>query len=102
MPVAGQDSCWGSACIDEPSGELILKLVNPSGRVSQKVIAVSDARLEGRGSMTILTGKGPAEVNSMEEPMEVAPVTRQLPLKGRKMYLTLPAYSLVVVRVKVN
>jgi alpha-N-arabinofuranosidase len=102
QPVIGRDSCWASACMDEITGELILKLVNPSGKTMERAIRIGDARLAGEATVTTLTGTGPAEMNSIEALMGIAPKARQLALKGNKMQLNLPAYSFVVVRVKVK
>ena len=99
-PLVGQDSCWGSACIDKSSGELILKLVNPSNHLLKRIIALSDARLKGEATFTTLTGEGPGIVNSMMSPREIVPVVGKLAVRGRKLQLSLPAYSFVVVRIK--
>lgn len=100
QPVVGQDSCWASACMDEATGELILKLVNPSGKSMGKVVEISGARVNGPATMTILTGSGPSEMNSIEAPVKIAPVVQRLACKGKKMRLDLPPYSLIIVRVK--
>jgi len=98
-PLTGQDSCWGTACIDDTAGELILKLVNPSGKAMERII-VTDAHLHGMATVTTLAGAGPGIVNSIAAPAEIDPVTTRVEVKETKMRLNLPAFSLVVVRVK--
>jgi len=98
QPVTGQDSCWGTACMDEPTGDLILKLVNASGKAMERTITLEDARLHGVATVTTLAGSDPGIVNSLAAPARVAPVTEKMEVKGKKMQLNLPAYSLVVVR----
>jgi alpha-N-arabinofuranosidase len=100
--LTGQDSCWGTACLDVSKGELILKLVNPSGKAMEPTIELADARLSGRANITTLTGSGSNAVNSLDAPLAIVPENRQMVLKGKKMQLNLPAYSFVVVRVKVQ
>ena len=102
QPLTGQDSCWGTACMDEPSGDLIMKLVNPSGQAMQRTIVLEDARLHGMGTLTTLAGADPGIVNSIAVPAAIVPVAEKIDIKGKKIPLTLPAYSLVVVRVKVS
>jgi alpha-N-arabinofuranosidase len=101
-PVTGQDSCWGTACLDEPVSELILKLVNPSGATLKRTIDLSDARLTGEARITTLSGMGLDVVNSLSQPAAVIPVTKGLSIKGRKLTLDLPPYAFIVVRAKVE
>ena len=102
QPLTGQDSCWASACMDDSAGELILKLVNPSGSAEERTIQLADARLAGNATITMLSAADAGAVNSMNSPDAVAPVTRNLGVKGRKLSLTLPAWSFTVVRLKIR
>lgn len=102
QPLTGQDSCWGTACMDEPTGDLILKLVNPSGKAMERTIELDDARLHGVATVTTLSAPDPGVVNSMAVPARIAPVTEKMEVKGKKMTVKLPAYSFVVVRIKVS
>jgi len=101
-PVAGQDSCWGTACLDQPKGELVVKLVNLSDKVKSRILALTDGKFAGNGVMTVLAGGGPGDKNSLDHPGVVAPVTKQMGVKGRDVKVELPPYSCVVVRVKVS
>lgn len=102
LPVCGQDSCWGTACMDSTTGELILKLVNPSGMAMKRTIELEDARLEGTATATTLTGTSPVAMNSLATPLGIAPVAGKMAVKGKRFQLDLPPYSLVVVRIKVK
>ncbi|HEY4288032.1 MAG TPA: alpha-L-arabinofuranosidase C-terminal domain-containing protein [Puia sp.] len=101
-PLTGQDSCWGTACLDEPAGELILKLVNLSDKAKQKNVIVSGGRVSGGARVTTLAGVTPGGMNSLEHPDVVAPVTKEEKVSGKAVTVELPAYSCVVVRVKVK
>ncbi|HTI92367.1 MAG TPA: alpha-L-arabinofuranosidase C-terminal domain-containing protein [Puia sp.] len=98
-PLTGQDSCWGTACLDEPAGELILKLVNLSDKAKQKTIAVTGRRLGRSATVTTLAGTAPGGMNSLEHPDVVAPVIKEMKVAGKGVRVELPAYSCVVVRV---
>lgn len=102
QPVIGQDSCWGTACMDSAAGELILKLVNPSGMAMKRIVEVVDARLEGMAIVTTLSGTGPGEVNSFGNPLGIAPVLGTIDVQGKRVQLNLAPYCLVVVRIKVK
>ncbi|HEY6902118.1 MAG TPA: alpha-L-arabinofuranosidase C-terminal domain-containing protein, partial [Puia sp.] len=102
VPVTGQDSCWGTACLDEPKGELIVKLVNMSDRVKPRTVSVGDAKLGRTAAVTVLMGNAPGAVNTLDHPDVVAPVTKQVGVRGKELKLELPAYSCTVVRVKVG
>ncbi|MBS1660219.1 MAG: alpha-L-arabinofuranosidase [Bacteroidetes bacterium] len=101
IPVTGQDSCWGTACLDQPKGELIVKLVNMSDKAKSRVV-MSDGKLGRTAAVTVLAGNAPGAMNSLEHPEVLAPVTKQVDVKGKEVRLELPAYSCVVVRVKVG
>ena len=102
QPLTGQDSCWGSACMDDSADELIVKLVNPSGTAEQRTILLVDARMEGKAIITVLSAANAGAVNSMEAPETVAPVSNEVVEKGKKLDLSLPAYSLTVIRITVK
>lgn len=99
--VCGRDSCWATACIDSAAGELILKLVNPSGQKEPRSIELSDARFGGPAKISILTGRL-KDVNSFDTPTGIEPVMSELPVKGKQLILELVPYSLTVVRVKIK
>ena len=101
-PLTGQDSCWGTACLDEPAGELILKLVNLSDKAKQKTIVVAGGRPGRSVAVTTLAGASPGGMNSLEHPDVVAPVMRERKVAGKEVKVELPGYSCVVVRVKVG
>jgi alpha-L-arabinofuranosidase len=100
--VNGQDSCWGTACLDAHSGELIVKLVNMSSVTKARTVSLADGKLDGGVSVTTLAGGDPRMINSMGQPSLITPKTEQVVAKGKEMKLKLEPYSLTVVRVKVK
>ncbi|MBS1603836.1 MAG: alpha-L-arabinofuranosidase [Bacteroidetes bacterium] len=100
--LTGQDSCWGTACLDQPKGELIVKLVNLSDKAKTRTVKLADGKFRGGAAVTVLAGKAPGEKNSLDNPDLVAPVTKEERVKGKEMKIVMPAYSCVVVRVKVS
>jgi len=56
--VTGQDSCYASASVDKTTNELILKIINTSGKEQSKEIVVDGApTLGATGMQTILKGE---------------------------------------------
>jgi len=101
-PLAGKDSLYASSTIDKKTNELIVKLVNVSGKVQQKDIQVEGIKkLNENASLTILTDEL-QEVNSISQPTNVKPVEQKLRLKGKTISLPLAPYSFTVLRVKMS
>ena len=101
QPVIGQDSCWASAVIDHNTHELIVKLVNASGRSKSKTIVLADARTIDQATITRLSNADLGVMNGFDhEP--IIPVTSTMPVKGSQFVLTAEPYSLTVIRVKLR
>jgi len=96
--VSGQDSCWASAVVDEGSHELIIKLVNMSGKPKAKSIKL-DVAVTGAATMTTLANSDTNVENSIANPEKIKPVTTTFPVKGKQIGLTVPPYSFSVIRV---
>jgi len=95
--VAGQDSLYATACLDER--DLIIKVVNASRAQATRVITVDTRKRLGPGTLTVLQSDDLNAVNSFDQPARVAP--REMPFipKGRTLTLAMRPYSLNVVRV---
>jgi len=101
QPVCGQDSSWATACVDSAAGELILKLVNPSAKAESRSIELKDARFIDKAKVSTLSGYVD-EVNSMEKPATLAPLSAELPTEAKRLKIDLAPYSLTVMRVKIK
>jgi alpha-L-arabinofuranosidase len=102
-PLAGQDSLYASAAIDKKSNELILKIVNASGKLQSRDIQVEGIeKLSGDALLTILKADALDNVNSIVSPLNVKPIEEHLKLKGKKISLPLAPYSFTVMRVKIS
>jgi alpha-N-arabinofuranosidase len=99
--LSGQDSLYASAAIDTVTKELIVKLVNVSGKAQQKTLAVDGKRLQSTGKMTVLKSNDINTVNSFEH-AAVSPVEQPITVKGKKINLSLAPYSFTLLRVKMR
>lgn len=84
---------------DSQSGDLILKLVNPSSVPINTTLKLLEATgLAGRASCTVLTGE-PRDQNNQSSPQKVMPQTTDFPVSASIDY-RVPASSLCVFRFK--
>lgn len=99
-PVTGQDSLYASACIDSKTSELIVKLANVTNKPAS-VNLVPEGRKVATNEMKlqVLSGTNLAAYNSVGKPEQIAPVERRQNFSGKKIVLTLDAYSLTVVKI---
>ncbi|MCU7548879.1 alpha-L-arabinofuranosidase [Chitinophagaceae bacterium LB-8] len=99
--IAGQDSLYASASLDKNTNDIILKVVNASGKEQQSEITLEGVKkLAGKATLYQLSSEELDKVNTLGNPPSIAPVEKQLSLKGKKMKLSLAPYSFSVVRVK--
>jgi len=99
-PVTGQDSCYASAVIDSAAREVILKFVNASGETKQRAIDLAGIKKQKlTGTFTILKGARPDAMNSLDQPMAIAPAVNSIELKN-KGTVELAPYSVSVLRMK--
>ncbi|HET6996207.1 MAG TPA: alpha-L-arabinofuranosidase C-terminal domain-containing protein, partial [Chitinophagaceae bacterium] len=102
-PLSGQDSLYASAVIDRTTNELVVKLVNVSGKTQAKEIQVTGVKkLNADAKLTTLKADELSDVNSFNQPGKVTPSEQALKLKGKKISLSLMPYSFTVVRVKIS
>ncbi|MDO9373492.1 MAG: alpha-L-arabinofuranosidase C-terminal domain-containing protein, partial [Ferruginibacter sp.] len=99
--LTGQDSLYASAVIDRNTNEVIIKLVNASGKQQTKSISLNGAKkLASSGNLTVLQTKDLTTVNSFSTPTEMAPIESTVAIKGKQLELVAPPYSFSVLRVK--
>lgn len=101
--LTGQNGLYGSACIDNNTHELILKLVNTTADSLNPAIRIEGIRrLAPKGSITVLKGERPDQMNSLEDPRAISPVEGEFPCKGSQLHPRLDPYSFTVIRVKIS
>ncbi|MFN8252202.1 MAG: alpha-L-arabinofuranosidase C-terminal domain-containing protein [Ferruginibacter sp.] len=100
IALTGKDSLYASACIDQNSGELILKLVNTSGSIVSKAVIAEGVKKLVSAKLLEISGELDT-VNSFDQPGSVIPVETLVPVKGKKINLLLKPYSFTIVRIKI-
>lgn len=98
--VSGQDSLYASAVTDKTTGELIIKLVNTSGKeINKEIVTEGKNKPAAVASLFVLTNEL-NKVNSFEAPFAVAPVETTLPVKNKKLTIKLAPNSFTMVKIK--
>ena len=98
-----QKGLYASAALDDKTGEVVLKMVN-SGKSERpgNSLSLGGASAKGTAKSLVLASNDLAVENSLDEPKKIAPAERTLTASGPEISLTLPAYSLSVVRIPVR
>ncbi len=100
-PITGKDSLYASAVLDKQAGEIVLKIVNASGKQVNKSVKLEGIKKTGGSAkLFVLQNDNLKTVNSFSSPVSVSPKENTMPVKGQKLDLSLPAYSFTVVRIK--
>lgn len=97
--IAGQDSLYASAALDEQSNELIIKLVNVSGQPQTCTLEL-DRKPAAQARLTVLQSDDPNGMNSFAQPGQVSPKSRAIKVPGKRFPLEAAPYSLNVLRVR--
>jgi len=101
-PVTGQNNLFASAVKDINSKEIIVKLVNTSANAQEVNIDLKGSKLVSKGTVTTLTSTNLDDVNSFEFPKKISPKESGFNLKGEKAQMSLPAYSVTVLKLKLK
>ena len=99
--LTGQQELYATAAIDAASNEIILKVVNSSVREKTVGVAFDGVKkLSSKGKAWVLSAGSKDEVNSLEKPVNIAPVEYEVKTSGKKLSLVLNPLSFHVVRIK--
>ncbi|MGM8362910.1 alpha-L-arabinofuranosidase C-terminal domain-containing protein [Flavobacterium sp. ARAG 55.4] len=101
-PLTGQNELYATAAKDVTTNELILKLVNTSGKVQDLTINLSGKGVESKGKLIVLTHDKLDDYNTLAEPTKILPVEKEYKLNGKKASVNLPAYSFVILKLKIK
>ena len=99
--ITGQDSLYVSAVIDKKTNDVIIKVVNASGKEQTNNITLEGVKkVASQGLLTTLQSDDLNSMNSFNAPQNVAPKESSVAIKGNKLNLTSLPYSFSVIRIK--
>ncbi|MBC7847645.1 MAG: alpha-L-arabinofuranosidase [Flavobacterium sp.] len=101
-PLTGQNNLYASAVKDANTKELIVKVVNTAATAQEVTIDLKGSKLESKGTVVTLTSPNLTDENSFAAPVKISPTTSEYKLKGEKAPMSLPAYSVTVLKLKMK
>jgi alpha-L-arabinofuranosidase len=100
-PLTGQDGLYASAVSDSNSGEIILKLVNATGKPQKVTILLDGAkRLDPTAKLTVLKSEDLKSFNTIDQPVLISPMEQVFFVKSKTIHPELAANSFSVFRIK--
>ena len=102
VPGPRLERLYASAVRDDKAGEVILKVVNPSGNPVAAAIGLDGGRPAASARLSVLAGSGPADENSLDDPRRVSPREERLELGEGGFRREFAPWSLTVLRMPVK
>ncbi|ABQ06130.1 alpha-L-arabinofuranosidase C-terminal domain-containing protein [Flavobacterium johnsoniae] len=98
--LIGQNNLYASAVKDVNSKEIIVKLVNTAATNQEVSIDLKGAKLGSKGSVISLASGNLQDENTFVEPRKISPKQSEYKVTKGSQQLTLPAYSVTVLKLK--
>ena len=99
--LTGQDSLYVSSVMDKNTNDLIIKVVNASGKEQTNTFKLDGSKkFASEGTLTTLQSNDLSSENSFAKPFNVAPVDSKIAVNKKQMIVTSRPYSFSVIRVK--
>jgi alpha-L-arabinofuranosidase len=100
--LAGQDSLYASAVLDEKTNDLIIKVVNVASKPQSSIISLAGVKtLMGEGKKWVLQSSQLDAMNTFDHPEVVAPKESTFSIKNKTLNLDAAPYSFSVLRIKI-
>lgn len=99
--IAGEDSLYVSASIDSRSNEIIIKLVNAHPITKSITLNVSGVvKLADKAAITTLRSNDLQLENTVDEPTNIVPVKKEMPISGNIFTYVAEPSSVNVIRIQ--
>jgi len=94
---------FANAGFEESSGDLIVKLCNASAEpVPAEIVVAGVDEVKTRAKVITLTGTGPTDENTLDEPKRVAPVETTFDGAGKSFVYPVRPWSVTILRIPVK
>jgi alpha-N-arabinofuranosidase len=101
--TSSEPGLYASATLDERAGELIVKVINSASMALAAEVALKGVDRPGRnGKVTVLRSDDLKAENSLDHPLQVAPVTGTIHLPGPVFAHEFPRWSMSVFRLPIQ
>ena len=94
----GGSKLFYSVTKDTKAKRIYLKLVNAASTAQAVDLKFTGGTLAKAGNLMMMHGRSTQATNTVEQPMNVAPVQSPLPTVGSELHYTAPAYSIQVIQ----
>jgi alpha-L-arabinofuranosidase len=98
--ASGAGPIYSTASRDNATGDVIVKAVNVTGTDEDMNVNLSGLARVGKSATCIQLSGQPGDVNSIDDPKKVYPVTKTIPITGPTFEHVFPAYSVTVLRIR--
>ncbi|WP_139921336.1 alpha-L-arabinofuranosidase C-terminal domain-containing protein [Hymenobacter sp. DG01] len=96
----GQDNLFSSAVADDKTGDIVVKLVNYSAEARPVTVALQGVKKLGKtGKATVLSSPDLNAVNSLDQPLNIAPQEASFKVSSSNVTYTLAPNSFTVLRI---
>lgn len=99
--ITGKNNMFATAVIDQNAKEAIIKIVNTGDKAQKTDIALKGKKVASEGAMTVLGSENLSSENSFGKEA-ITPKTSKFATKGSSISAEIPAYSFVVLKVKLQ
>lgn len=100
--LTGQNSLYASAVKDTNSKEIIVKLVNTAASAQDVSLDLKGVKLGSKGSIIRLSSPNTQDENTFADPKKITPKQSEYKITKGNQQLNLPAYSVTVLKLKMN
>lgn len=103
LPLTGKDGFYASAVLDQKEEEVILKIVNTSHVILNKTILLqTSGKLDHKAVSIVLQSEDLNAMNTIDNPLSVRPVEKEVVLKGKNIEIAIKPYSFTVIKIKIQ
>ncbi|RZJ68667.1 MAG: alpha-L-arabinofuranosidase [Flavobacterium sp.] len=99
--ITGQNGMYATSVIDKTSNEVIIKIVNVTDKAQKTDISTKGKKLATKGKMTTLGSSNLSSENGFDGE-SIAPKTSDFSTKSGAINVEIPAYSFVVLKIKMS
>ena len=100
--LTGQNDLFASAVKDVTTKEVIVKIVNTAAKAQDITVDLKGSKFQSKGTVITLTSPNTNDENSFASPKKISPKENEYTLKGEKASLSVPAYSVTVLKLKIK
>lgn len=100
--LIGENNLYASAVKDVNTKELIIKLVNTSSSSQEVTLDLKGAKVASKGILVTLSSPNLQDENTFADPVKISPKEKEYKVTKGKPELNVPAYSVSVLRLKMN